>query len=112
MDDCLARVITVTQATTGAHLGDDSLFNYAARIAMGFARIKAQYLSADLNMLAVWNGQQPNRQAGTAVIVGVVSLLMRTRTTRSKRDHPHQPRQQRSIYCCHHGPSSIWMIAG
>ena len=69
MDDCLARVITVTQATTGAHLGDDSLFNYAARIAMGFARIKAQYLSADLNMLAVWNGQQPNRQAGTAVDV-------------------------------------------
>jgi len=69
MDDCLARATTVTQATTGAHMGDDSLFNYAARIAMGFARIKAQYLSADLTMLAVWNGQQPKRQAGTAVDV-------------------------------------------
>ena len=67
MDDCLARATSVTQATTGAYLGDDSLFNYAARIAMGFARIKAQNLSADLHMLAVWNGQKPKFQAGTAV---------------------------------------------
>ncbi len=69
MDDCLARATAVTQATTGAYLGDDSLFNYAARIAMGFARIKAQNLSADLNMFAVWNGQKPKFQAGTAVDV-------------------------------------------
>ena len=69
MDECLARATSVTQATTGAYLGDDSLFNYGARIAMGFARIKAQNLSADLRMLAVWNGQKPKFQAGTAVDV-------------------------------------------
>lgn len=69
MDACLARATSVTQATTGAYLGDDSLFNYAARMAMGFARIKAQNLSADLNMLAVWNGQEPGFPAGTAVDV-------------------------------------------
>ena len=69
MDACLAGAASVTQATTGAYLGDDSLFNYAARMAMGFARIKAQNLSADLNMLAVWNGQEPGFPAGTAVDV-------------------------------------------
>ncbi|MDA7949459.1 MAG: adenylate/guanylate cyclase domain-containing protein [Hyphomicrobiaceae bacterium] len=69
MDDCLARATSVTHATTGAYLGDDSLFNYAARMAMGFARIKAQNLSADLKMLAVWNGEKPKFQAGTAVDV-------------------------------------------
>lgn len=69
MNVCLARATSVTQATTGAYLGDDSLFNYAARIAMGFARIKAQNLSTDINMFAVWNGQKPRFKAGTAVDV-------------------------------------------
>lgn len=69
MDACLARAATVTQATTGAFLGDDSLFNYAARIAMGFARIKSQNLNTDLNMFAVWNRQEPTLKAGTAVDV-------------------------------------------
>jgi len=69
MDACLSRAASVTQATTGPYLGDDSLFNYAARIAMGFARIKAENLSTDLNMFAVWNGQKPKFRAGTAVDV-------------------------------------------
>jgi class 3 adenylate cyclase len=69
MDDCLSRAASVTQATSGAYLNDDSLFNYAARIAMGFARIKAQNLSTDLNMFAVWDGQKPRFKAGTAVDV-------------------------------------------
>ncbi|MEM8743393.1 MAG: adenylate/guanylate cyclase domain-containing protein [Pseudomonadota bacterium] len=69
MHDCLSRATAVTHATRGSYLGDDSLFNYAARMAMGFARIKAQNLSTDVNMFAVWNGQKPKFQAGTAVDV-------------------------------------------
>lgn len=69
MDDCLAQAASVTQATRDAYLGDDSLFNYAARIAMGFARIKAQLLSTDIRMITVWNGEKPEFKAGTAVDV-------------------------------------------
>lgn len=67
MNECLARATAVTHATSGAYLNDDSLFNYAARIAMGFAKIKAQNLSTDLNMFAVWNGEKSGFNAGTAV---------------------------------------------
>lgn len=69
MDQCLANATSVTYATTGPYLGDDSLFSYAGRIAMGFARIKAQNLKTDLTMFAVWNGEEPTRDAGTAVDV-------------------------------------------
>ena len=69
LEDCLSRASAVTYATTGSYLGDDSLFNYAARIGMGFARIKAQNLSTDLNMFAVWDGKAPTFKAGTAVDV-------------------------------------------
>lgn len=69
MAKCLEGATSVTHATSGSYLGDDSLFNYAARIAMGFARIKAQNLSTDISMFAVWNGEEPKHRAGTAVDV-------------------------------------------
>lgn len=67
MNSCLNKATSVTHATTGSYLGDDSLFNYCARIAMGFARIKAQNLGSDLKMLTVWNGEKTQHEAGTAV---------------------------------------------
>jgi len=69
MDACLREATTVTQATTSSYLGDDSLFNYSARVAMGFARIRAQNLGSDLKMLAVWNREAAQYKAGTAVDV-------------------------------------------
>lgn len=69
-DACLARASSVTYATRGAHLGHDVLFGYAAKIAMGLARIRSRALEAPLKMIAVWDGEPALGDAGTAVDLG------------------------------------------
>ena len=63
---CLAAATSVTYATEGAYLGDDSLFDYAARLAMGHALIRARFLSTDVEQLAIWDGVVTRNSAGTA----------------------------------------------
>lgn len=63
---CLSNAQSVTFATRDAYLGDDLLFAYAAKIAMGLARIRSRALDAPLAMLAVWDGEPTNGAAGTA----------------------------------------------
>jgi class 3 adenylate cyclase len=43
---CLLHAHSVTPATTDAYQGDRSVFNYGARLSMGLAILRAQYLDA------------------------------------------------------------------
>jgi adenylate cyclase len=59
----------VRYATEDAYLGDDSLFPYATRLAMGLAILRSQNLDAEVNQVAVWDSAPPTGLAGTAVDV-------------------------------------------
>lgn len=68
-DHCLQAAATVTHATSGQYLGDDSLFDYCSRVAMGQALIRSSFLTTPVAQFVVWDGKQPERQIGTAVDV-------------------------------------------
>jgi adenylate cyclase len=53
---CLNRARTVLYATDAEFLGDTSLFDYCAQMAMGQALIRASSLDAHVEQLAVWDG--------------------------------------------------------
>jgi tetratricopeptide (TPR) repeat protein len=63
---CLDRAASVTYASDSAYLGHDELLGYAARIAMGHALNRAQFLDAEVEQLAVWDGAPAAGVAGTA----------------------------------------------
>ncbi len=46
---------SITYATDGAYLGDDSLFSYCAEFAMGLAILRARHLATAPHMLAVYD---------------------------------------------------------
>jgi class 3 adenylate cyclase len=48
---------SIQYATDGSFLGDESLFMYAARFAMGLAMLRARNLDTDLRMLAIYDGK-------------------------------------------------------
>ncbi len=60
-DRCNTRALegrgSVSYATDGKYLNDDSLFTYCADYAMGLAMIRADALDADLRMIAVYDGK-------------------------------------------------------
>lgn len=66
-DACLGRATSVTWATDANHDGDDSLFTYASRIAMGQAALIARRIGGVLRQVAVWDGQPASGLAGTAI---------------------------------------------
>ena len=68
-EDCLRAATSVVYATRGQYLGDDSLFDYSARVAMGRALIRSSFLTAPLTQVVVWDGKDPQGRAGTAVDV-------------------------------------------
>lgn len=55
-DECVRAAKAITYATTDEYLGDDSLFGYASRIAMGLAILRSRFLDASLRQVAVWDG--------------------------------------------------------
>ena len=65
-DQTLAGASSVTYATEDFYLGDDILFVYAARTAMGMALLRARHLETDVMQLAVWDGEPAAGEAGTA----------------------------------------------
>ncbi len=70
-DECRRRATTVTHATRGEYLGDDSLFAYSSCVAMGQALIRAAFLTASVTQVVVWDEQPTESDAGTAVDVAV-----------------------------------------
>ncbi len=65
--ECLARAATVTYATEDHYLGDDELFAYASRLAMGLALLRGHYLDAAVEQVALWDGGPAKGTVGTAV---------------------------------------------
>ena len=66
---CLDAATSVSIATAGPYLNDPELFAYCSRVAMGHALIRADFLAASAEQLAVWDGRPPAGVAGTAVDV-------------------------------------------
>jgi hypothetical protein len=67
---CLAKAKQagrVVYATEDSYLGDDTLFSYGARLAMGLAVLRARQLGTAARLAAVWDGQRAAFAAGTAV---------------------------------------------
>lgn len=63
-DRCIKRV-AVAHATDGDDVGDAEVFAYASRLAMGLAIVRAEQLCSEVFQLAVWDGRDSGRQAGT-----------------------------------------------
>ncbi|HUZ71748.1 MAG TPA: adenylate/guanylate cyclase domain-containing protein [Stellaceae bacterium] len=66
---CYAAADTVRYATEDAYLGDDRLFAYCSRIAMGLAVLRARHLGTEAEQMSVWDGEAPEGVAGTAADV-------------------------------------------
>jgi class 3 adenylate cyclase len=67
---CLAAAASLNYATDDAYLDDDVLYRYASELAMGLALLRARYVDAPARQIAVWDGEAPRGQAGTAIDVG------------------------------------------
>jgi hypothetical protein len=65
---CLAGAASVTIVDDGPTIGDEVLYEYCARIAMGRALIRAEFLTSRAEQLAVWDGDH-GEPAGTGVEV-------------------------------------------
>lgn len=63
---CLDAASSITVASDSAYKGDDTLFAYAARIAMGQALNRAASIDARAWQLAVFDGDEAYQHAGTA----------------------------------------------
>ncbi len=68
-DRCVERASAVSYATDDAYLGDDVLYRYGAELAMGLALLRARYLEADAEQLALWDEGPALGAAGTAIDV-------------------------------------------
>lgn len=68
-ETCIAKAHSVTLGTEGGYGGDEALFPYGARLAMGLAVLRGQRLGAEVRQAAVWDRQPATGAAGTAVDV-------------------------------------------
>jgi tetratricopeptide (TPR) repeat protein len=80
---CLAEATSVTVVDDGPTLGDEVLFRYCARVAMGRALIRAEFLTADAEQLAVWNGRAEGSSGTGAEVAAWNRRGKRTHTVRS-----------------------------
>ena len=64
-DDALARATRIIMATDENHLGDDTLFEYAARLVEGFSMLRAAQLETSPSLLCVLDASSDERVGGT-----------------------------------------------
>jgi len=62
---CIDNAESVSYSCDGSYLGDNTLFHYATRLAMGLAKQKANNLETTVKQLAVWDGEITQGCAGT-----------------------------------------------
>ncbi|MFN2303105.1 MAG: TRAFs-binding domain-containing protein [Anaerolineales bacterium] len=65
-ENCIEKANHVMYATEDHYLGDDSLFHYTSRLAMGMAVQKSYNLATSVYQFAVWDGEPPTGPAGVA----------------------------------------------
>ena len=63
---CFAAAATVQWATEDRYLGDDYLFAYCSKIAMGLAVLRARHLGSEVEQIAIWDGRPAAGAGGTA----------------------------------------------
>jgi len=80
---CLGRARAVSFATQDSYLGDDRLFSYCSSFAMGLALLRARYLDGGVAQVAVWDGEEPQGEVGTAADVASWRRLDLPQTTLS-----------------------------
>ena len=68
---CLGLAESVVHASDSSFMGDDELYGYAGRIAMGHALNRAAFLDAPAQQLAIWDQTEGVGLAGTAHDVAV-----------------------------------------
>lgn len=66
---CLAKANSVSFATEMHYVGDPDQFGYASKVAMGMAKLRAQYLGNRPAQLAIWDNVPANGPAGTGADV-------------------------------------------
>src|SRR5262249_48662668 len=64
---CRAAAEGAMFATAGGDWGDEELFAYAGRLAMGLAALRSQYIDSEAIQIAVWDGLPARGRGGTAV---------------------------------------------
>jgi adenylate cyclase len=88
---CLGAATSVTVASDSAYAGDDVLFAYAGRIAMGQAMNRAASIDTRVWQLAVFDGDEAHDKAGTAhdisqwKLAGGRTEVVAVRSTRTTR---------------------------
>jgi adenylate cyclase len=91
---CLGAATSVTIASDSAYNGDDVLFSYAGRIAMGQAMNRAASIDTRVWQLAVFDGEEAYEKAGTAhdihqwKLAGGMTEVIPVRSTRTTTTAP------------------------
>ncbi|MCK4743292.1 MAG: adenylate/guanylate cyclase domain-containing protein [Sulfuriflexus sp.] len=62
---CIDKANFVSYSCDGSYLGDNTLFHYATRLAMGLALQKSRNLQTSVKQVAVWDGETSTGAAGT-----------------------------------------------
>ncbi len=70
-ETCLAKANSINFATEMHYVGDSEQFGYASKVAMGMAKLRAQYLGNEAKQLAIWDGAPSSGSAGTGADVAV-----------------------------------------
>lgn len=68
-EHCLDAATSVHFATEMNYVGDPAQFGYASKVAMGMAKLRAQYLRTSPQQLALWDGVAVDGPAGTGADV-------------------------------------------
>lgn len=68
-EDCMEKAKSVNYATETHYVGDPDQFSYASKVAMGMAKLRAQYLGKPAQQLAIWDGVASTGSAGTGADV-------------------------------------------
>ena len=68
-EHCLEAATSVHFATEMNYVGDPEQFGYASKVAMGMAKLRAQYLRTSPQQLAIWDGVAVDGPAGTGADV-------------------------------------------
>lgn len=90
---CMEAAASVRLATDDLYLGDDSLFSYATRYAMGLALQHAAFLGAGVQQIAVWDQEPSGGPGGTGDDVSFWRRLAHPQIVISPRgDTVHAPR--------------------
>ncbi len=66
---CRQAAASVRFATMDRYLGEDQLFTYCSKLAIGLAVLMARHLSTEAEQLVVWDGEPASGIAGTAIDV-------------------------------------------